>query len=125
MSDGRLRRVFDNLLTNAREASRVGDLVAVRVRAAGGGDIRVDVTDEGPGIPVEIAATLFEPFVTAGKDGGSGLGLAISRKIVEDHGATLTVESAPGAGACFTIALPSKLRPPVREAGEREGVRVS
>jgi len=120
---GRLRRVVDNLLTNAREASRVGDTVRIAARAPEDGEVLVDVIDEGPGIPPEIAATLFEPFVTAGKDGGSGLGLAISRKIVEDHGATLTVESTPGAGARFRIALPAKLRAPRREGRtEREEV---
>ena len=122
---GRMRRVLDNLLTNAREASRVGDVVTVRVATPSGGDVLLEVQDEGPGIPADIAATLFEPFVTAGKEGGSGLGLAISRKIVEDHGATLTVESTPGAGACFRIALPAKLRAPARTGGEREEVRVS
>lgn len=110
MDAGRMRRVFDNLLTNAREASRVGDTVTVAVQAAPGGDVGIEVRDQGPGIAPEIAATLFEPFVTAGKEGGSGLGLAISKKIVEDHGATLTVESVPGQGARFRVTLPAKLR---------------
>lgn len=117
---GRLRRVVDNLLTNSREACRVGDLVHVRAGDGGDGTVHVEVRDEGPGIPAEIAATLFEPFVTAGKEGGSGLGLAISRKIVEDHGGRLTVESAPGAGACFRIELPRKLRSPARTTQTEE-----
>jgi signal transduction histidine kinase len=107
---GRMRRVLDNLLTNAREASRVGDTVTVSVEALASGEAVVDVRDEGPGIPPEIVHKLFEPFVTSGKEGGSGLGLAISRKIVEDHGASLTVASGAARGACFRIALPAKLR---------------
>ncbi len=122
---GRLRRVLDNLLTNAREASRVGDLVTLRARVRDDGGVLLEVQDEGAGIPPEIAATLFEPFVTAGKEGGSGLGLAISRKIVEDHGAGLTVASAPGAGACFRIELPAKLRAGTPGTTEREEVGAS
>ncbi|MFN8178521.1 MAG: HAMP domain-containing sensor histidine kinase [bacterium] len=116
---GRMRRVIDNLLTNAREASRVGDVVTVAVHAAAAGDVRIDVRDQGVGIPPEVAKTLFEPFVTAGKEGGSGLGLAISKKIVEDHGASIAVESQPEKGACFRVTLPAKLR----VDGGREAVR--
>jgi signal transduction histidine kinase len=110
MDAGRMRRVFDNLLTNAREASRVGDTVTLLVDSEPDGDVTIEIRDQGPGIAPEIAVTLFEPFVTAGKEGGSGLGLAISKKIVEDHGATLTVESASGQGARFRVTLPAKLR---------------
>jgi signal transduction histidine kinase len=106
---GRMRRVFDNLLANAREASRVGDTVTVSLLANAEGGFVVEVRDEGAGIPEDIRPTLFEPFVTAGKDGGSGLGLAIAKKIVEDHGATIGVESEPGKGARFRVVLPAKL----------------
>lgn len=122
---GRLRRVLDNLLTNAREASRVGDVVTVRAGAGEGGAVRLEVQDEGPGVPPAIAATLFDPFVTAGKEGGSGLGLAISRKIVEDHGAALTLADAPAKGACFRIELPGKLRAKATGNPEREEVGTS
>lgn len=118
LDPGRMQRVIDNLLTNAREVSRVGDTVRLRWIADRDG-ARIEVRDEGPGIAPEIAKTLFEPFVTAGKKGGSGLGLAISRKIVEDHGATLTVESAPGKGAAFVVTLPRKL---LVQARAEEGV---
>lgn len=115
---GRMRRVIDNLLTNAREASRVGDTVTMSVAAEPSGGVVVEVRDEGPGIPAEIRKNLFEPFVTAGKEGGSGLGLAISRKIVEDHGGSIDVQSEPGQGARFRIVLPAKLTaspPSIRE----------
>jgi signal transduction histidine kinase len=117
--------VLDNLLTNAREASRVGDVVTVRAGAGEGGAVRLEVQDEGPGVPPAIAATLFEPFVTAGKEGGSGLGLAISRKIVEDHGAAQTQADAPAKGACFRIELPGKLRAKATGNPEREEVGAS
>lgn len=115
---GRLRRVFDNLLMNAREASRVGDTVTVSLERDAAGGIAVEVLDEGVGIPDEIRRTLFEPFVTAGKDAGSGLGLAISKKIVEDHGATIDVESTPGKGARFRVVLPAKLMAHVQTVRE-------
>jgi signal transduction histidine kinase len=106
----RMRRVIDNIVNNAREASRVGDTVALRWSREELGDIRVEIADQGPGIPAELMDRLFDPFVTAGKEGGTGLGLAIARKIVEDHGARLEVESVPGRGATFVLRLPQKLR---------------
>jgi signal transduction histidine kinase len=106
----RMRRVIDNVVNNAREASRVGDTVTLRWSREEVGDIRIEIADQGPGIPPELMGRLFDPFVTAGKEGGTGLGLAIARKIVEDHGARLEVESTPGEGATFVLRLPEKLR---------------
>jgi signal transduction histidine kinase len=102
----RLRRVVDNLLSNAREALPPGGRVVVRWRLAGAW-LHIEVEDNGPGIPVEIRDSLFQPFVTSGKKGGTGLGLAISHKIVEDHGGTLAVESNPSWGTRFDIAIPA------------------
>ena len=64
------------------------------------------MSDTGPGIPDEIQDTLFEPFVTHGKATGTGLGLAIAKKIAQDHGGTIAVESVSGQGATFIICLP-------------------
>jgi len=105
----RMQRVLDNLLTNAREVSEPGQAVTLSCRREGD-DVRIEVRDEGPGIPPDIATRLFEPFVTAGKKGGSGLGLAIARKIVEDHGATLTVASGQERGTTFAVTLPRAVR---------------
>ncbi|MGH2571309.1 MAG: sensor histidine kinase, partial [bacterium] len=116
----RMRRVIDNIVNNAREASRVGDTVTLRWSREELGDIRVEIADQGPGIPAELMERLFDPFVTAGKEGGTGLGLAIARKIVEDHGARLEVESTPGRGATFVLRLPEKLR--VTETPRMEAV---
>jgi signal transduction histidine kinase len=70
--------------------------------------VRITVADDGPGVPAELAAKLFEPFVTA-RPGGSGLGLALARRVAERHGGTLALESTPGErGARFSMYLPGK-----------------
>lgn len=109
LDSDRMRRVLDNLLTNAREVSRPGDTVSVRWRRSDGNDVVLEVADEGPGVSADLIDRIFDPFVTAGKEHGSGLGLAISKKIVEDHGARLEVASEPGHGARFLIRFPAKL----------------
>ncbi len=105
---GRLKRVFDNILNNAREACVPGDDVTIRWRRHDDGLI-LELSDSGPGIPSEILTTLFDPFVTSGKENGTGLGLAIAKKVVEDHGAKITVTSSPGNGTTFAIQFPSNL----------------
>ena len=98
---GRLRQVLLNLVANAARAG------ASRVRfraAAEGARIRLDVADDGPGIPEEIRPRLFEPFATTRED-GNGLGLAVSRRIVERHGGSLALLPAT-PGATFRIELP-------------------
>lgn len=104
----RLRRVIDNLLSNAREALSPGGRAMVRWYRNGDW-LQIEVEDNGPGIPADIRDSLFEPFVTSGKKNGTGLGLAISHKIVEDHGGKLTVDSQPSRGTRFTIALPAEV----------------
>ena len=63
------------------------------------------VIDTGPGVPDEAADRIFQPYYST-KRGGTGLGLPTSRRIVEEHGGTLTVDSAAGRGSDFVIALP-------------------
>jgi signal transduction histidine kinase len=70
--------------------------------------VRLQVRDDGPGIPEEIRNRLFDPFVS-GRTGGSGLGLAIVQRAVEAHRGLVLVESEPGAGTTFTIFLPAKM----------------
>jgi polar amino acid transport system substrate-binding protein len=69
---------------------------------------RIEVEDNGSGIPEEIRKRVFEPFYTTKEVGmGTGLGLSVSYFIVtEDHGGTMSVESAPGKGATFIVRLP-------------------
>ncbi|MFZ1682515.1 MAG: HAMP domain-containing sensor histidine kinase, partial [Candidatus Zixiibacteriota bacterium] len=104
----RFRRVVDNILNNAREALKPGCRVAIAWKVHSSA-IRVQIADNGPGIPEAIRSTLFEPFVTSNKEGGTGLGLAIARKIIEDHGGTIAAHSESGVGTTFVIELPASL----------------
>jgi signal transduction histidine kinase len=104
----RLRQVIRNLVDNAVKYSSAGSEVRVRASAYDG-DIRVDVQDHGPGIPLEDHKLIFEKFGRSGggvTKPGTGLGLFIARSIVEAHGGWLDVESAPDQGATFTLELP-------------------
>jgi signal transduction histidine kinase len=101
-----LNQVFLNLLKNATESFESGaGAVWVTARAEEGAVV-VEIRDDGPGIAPEVRERLFEPFVTTKVGRGSGLGLSISRKIVEEHGGRLELESALGAGTCVTLRFP-------------------
>lgn len=100
-----LGRVFENLLTNAIQAMPGGGQVSVTA-AGQGRAVRIDVQDNGPGIPPEIRERLFEPFVSHGKLGGTGLGLAIAQSIVEAHGGMIGLEPVSARGAHFYLTLP-------------------
>ena len=106
----RVVQVLLNLLSNAEKFSKPGGRVEVSLTREES-QLRVDVRDEGPGIPLEEQEAIFERFRQAGdpltgKPRGSGLGLHISRRIVEHFGGRLWVESRPGHGACFSFTLP-------------------
>lgn len=99
-----LQRVFVNLLQNAAQAA--GGKVAVRMdTSVVGGRARIMVRDDGPGIPQEVQARLFEPYFTT-KTSGTGLGLAICRRIVEQCGGAIRLESTGASGSAFCIELP-------------------
>jgi signal transduction histidine kinase len=100
----RLRQALLNLLVNASEACTPTDTVRIEI-ATTARDVSMVIEDSGPGIPTDVAARLFDPFVT-GKATGTGLGLAISRKIVEQHGGRI-VHAPSSQGARFEIWLPS------------------
>ncbi|MCU0627391.1 MAG: ATP-binding protein [Gemmatimonadaceae bacterium] len=106
-----LEQVLLNLVVNARDAMPDGGTVQLGVHAEariGGPGIAVlDVRDDGLGMDAAVRERLFEPFFTTrAADGGAGLGLASVYGIVQRHDGTITVESAPGAGARFVITLP-------------------
>ncbi|HET7825410.1 MAG TPA: ATP-binding protein, partial [Anaeromyxobacter sp.] len=102
-----LNQVLTNLVQNAIEAVPDG---TGRVRIDGSGDAQtlvLSVADNGPGIPPDVQARLFTPFFTTkGPGRGMGLGLTIARRVVNAHGGTLQLTSAPGAGAEFVVRLP-------------------
>ncbi|MBI5576882.1 MAG: hypothetical protein HY896_11030 [Deltaproteobacteria bacterium] len=99
-----IERVVFNLLTNAVEAMQEGGDLAVRVQA-GGMEARISVEDTGTGISEEERPQIFRPFFTT-RERGVGMGLAICRRIVEENGGSIAVESSPGKGSRFIIKLP-------------------
>lgn len=101
----RMERAFVNLVANALEAMPDGGEIQISATLDGGSAV-VQVQDNGPGIAPEIRASLFQPFVSAGKRNGLGLGLALTRQTVLEHGGDMWVESEPGQGARFQFRLP-------------------
>ncbi len=103
----KIKRTIINLVKNAIEA--IPDNQKIYIKSESKNKTwRISVRDTGTGIPSDLIANIFEPFVTKGKKGGTGLGLAICKKIIEDHEGTLSVENHPEGGACFNIELPLK-----------------
>jgi signal transduction histidine kinase len=105
---GQLNQVFMNLLTNAAQAlaGAAGARIDV-VTQRKGGQVVIQVADNGPGIPEEILPRIFDPFFTTKEVGqGSGLGLSIVHGIVERHSGTIEVDSHVGKGTTFTVTLP-------------------
>ena len=114
-----LSRAFSNIIENAIRYNRQGGKVSV-VFDDRPGDILVTISDTGIGIAKEEQSHIFEPFYRIERSrsrnyGGVGLGLAITALIIEGHGGTIFVESAPGEGSVFSIILPNsdKLEPKV------------
>jgi len=106
----RLAQILDNLLSNALKFSPAGSEVHLRTWVEDG-HCCLSVRDTGPGIAAEHLPHLFERFYRADTSrnratGGAGLGLAICQRIAEAHGGSLSVESQPGTGSCFTLRLP-------------------
>jgi two-component system NtrC family sensor kinase len=100
------------LVMNAIEAMPRGGNLRLRSRWMGG-EVELQVEDDGPGIPHDLLAHVFEPFFTTKEGGhGVGLGLAISKGVVERHHGTIDVNSTPGKGTRFTIRLPIDVNAP-------------
>jgi len=108
-----LEQVLFNLIDNAVKYCPEGSRTVVSALKAGGNDIRITVTDNGPGIPAEHHQRLFERFYRVDKGrsrdmGGTGLGLSIVKHLVEAMGGSAGVESTPGNGASFWFTLQGK-----------------
>ena len=106
----RLMQVVTNLLSNAIKFTPKGGRVGIRL-AANQGTVEMDVADDGPGISEDALPRLFQKYERianplAGKVEGTGLGLVIVKEIVEAHGGTVGVRSAPGCGSTFWLRLP-------------------
>jgi signal transduction histidine kinase len=116
------RLVFDNLISNARQAMRDGGTVDVRIRRDDGThepSVRIEIADSGHGMSPDVRRRALDPFYTT-RPSGTGLGLPIVQRIVEAHGGWLGIESAEGVGTTvtlhFPIAKPISQRPPPRVA---------
>jgi signal transduction histidine kinase len=103
----RLQLVLSNLLVNAVRHTPEGGRIVLRARADGG-QVRFEVADSGPGIPLEAQASIFDKFVRVpATPGGTGLGLSIARDVIEAHGGRIGVDSTPGHGATFWFTVPT------------------
>ena len=115
-ADPVLRRVFDNLLDNARKFSE--GPVRFSAHATGDGThLLIEVADDGIGISGADQPRIFEPFFRSDPSrtratGGVGLGLVVVRRIVEAHHGKIDVQSELGAGSCFSVTLPLVQPPP-------------
>lgn len=118
------RQVLINLTQNAVEALEGHGKGRVTIQAERrDGSFKMTIEDDGPGIPAEVAASIFEPLFTT-KVKGTGLGLAIVAGIVKRHQGTIRVQSRVGHGTTFAIEWPAQLAPPrpARAAGQEEAV---
>ena len=107
-SEGLLKEVWLNLLDNAAKFSPEGGTVAVNLHKEKSA-LMVSVTDQGEGMSDDTQAHIFEQFYqgdTSHTTQGNGLGLAMVKKVLELHGGSIQVNSAPGQGSCFTVTLP-------------------
>ena len=114
-SPSQINQVFLNLITNAAQATtddQTGE-ITVATRVAPNGQVRVDISDNGHGIPESVISKIFDPFFTTKDVGeGTGLGLSIAYKIVSEHGGRIEVTSKVGQGTTFSVFLPVKAAQP-------------
>lgn len=105
-----MMQVFLNLILNAEQAIREArDRGTLRIRLGKTGEsVWASFLDDGPGIPLDILASIFDPFYTTKRPGrGTGLGLSICKSVMKEHNGTIEAANAPGGGAVFTVTLPA------------------
>ena len=103
----KVEQILTNLVNNALRYAPES-VVRLDVTAWGEGGVRIDVADDGPGIPTEQQRTIFQKFGRGreSRRAGTGLGLYITRGLARAHGGDVVVDSTPGEGATFTLTLP-------------------
>ncbi len=113
-SADQFRQLFSNLVVNAKDSMKDGGNLILRTKHVHGPDrlkgiVSITIADQGSGVPRELRASMFEPFVTTKGEKGTGLGLWIVKGIVENHTGRIQVRSALGKGTIFHIRFPSEL----------------
>jgi signal transduction histidine kinase/ActR/RegA family two-component response regulator len=107
----RIGQVIGNLLTNAAKYTETGGHIGLQARREAG-EVVIEVSDDGIGIPPEVLPTLFDPFAQGPRsmdrgEGGLGLGLALVKTLTQLHGGSVAVHSSPGHGSTFAVRLPA------------------
>ena len=105
MDQDKMMRVFYNLASNARDAMPQGGSLVVSTERSNG-HVKIEFKDSGSGMPEEVRARIFEPFMTYGKKHGTGLGMAIVKKVIDDHNGRIEIDSEMGKGTTIRILLP-------------------
>jgi two-component system NtrC family sensor kinase len=121
-SPSQINQVFLNIITNAVHAMPQGraepGVITLRTSVEGGNKVRIDIQDNGIGIPAGVLPRIFDPFFTTKEIGqGTGMGLSISYRIIQEHGGMILVDTAPDAGTVFSILLPILQRKAEAPAG--------
>ncbi len=101
-----LEQILLNIIKNSVQSCSKDGKIVIKCEQAPKSRVRIHITDNGPGIPVEFIDRIFDPFFTT-KDEGSGLGLAISKRLIEQLDGKIFVKSSPGKGTTATISLPN------------------
>jgi signal transduction histidine kinase len=121
-----IHRAILNIVTNAIDASEHAEAAGVNVSTewdATATTARIRISDNGVGIEESEIASIFQIFASSKGSRGTGLGLPVSRKIIREHGGTISVTSLPGQGSTFLIELPMTRKPDPRE--ETEGLTIT
>jgi nitrogen fixation/metabolism regulation signal transduction histidine kinase len=114
-----LRQVFHNLMQNAQDAlAEVAEPHIVVTSEDTGRSVRLAIEDNGCGIPEQSMQRVFEPYVTT-KQKGTGLGLSIVKKIIEDHGGSVSIENLKPHGVRVSIELPKRADAATRSVAAR------
>ena len=123
----KLGRAVYNLVINACQAARRGKdcpLVSIHL-VESESSIRVEVSDNGPGVSTSIRETMFLPFVSEGKESGVGLGLTLAQQIAQEHGGMIVLEDSPDSHSVFVITLPQAALHALGEAADRKTSHVA